>query len=115
MMIALRPGTVLFWEVARLPFNALLAMFSVVAFEPLFARFPTDAAWSYVWTRDFVVTFALANIFYSLSHPLDRLLQRSNFQGRASAGRVALWGGLTLLSIACVSRVASSLVSMAFF
>ena len=28
MMIALRPGTVLFWEVARLPFNALLAMFS---------------------------------------------------------------------------------------
>lgn len=114
-MVALRPGTFLFWEAARLPFNALLVMLAAAAFEPLFIYFPREAAWSYVWMQDFVFAFILANLFYTLVHPLDGFLQASNLQGKESAGRIAVWGGLTLLSVAFVSRTALAMVSMAFF
>ncbi|MCX7359614.1 MAG: hypothetical protein NT015_15930 [Alphaproteobacteria bacterium] len=114
-MGALRPGTILFWEAARIPFNALLVMFAAVAFAPLFARFSEGNAWSYVWTWEFIATFAAANVVYCVIHPLDRLLQRSRVRGKEMAARVAIWSGLALISVAAIVRVASGFVSMALF
>lgn len=114
-MRALRPGTFLFWEAGRLPFNALLVMFAAAAFEELFRFFPTDVAWSYVWEPNVILAFAVANGLYSLIHPLDRSLQASKLQRIEDAGRIALWGGLTLLSSALVSGVVFSVVGAAFF
>ena len=114
-MIVLRPGTVLFWEAARLPFNALMLVLASVAFEPLFSRVSAETAWSYVLDGKVMLAFVLANAIYSLVHPLDRWLQSSPFQRRESAGRIALWGGLALLSGALVQRAALTMVGMVFF
>jgi len=90
-------------------------MFSAVALEPIFLRLPPDIAWSHVLTLQLGLTFIVANVLYTSIYPLDRLLQRSAFQAKGSAGRVAIWSGLALVSVACVVRVAFGVVSMIFF
>lgn len=114
-MTALRPGTALFWEAARLPFNLVLLMFGAVGFEWLFQVWPADVVWSYVWSPSIGWAVLIANGLYTLVHPLDRLLQASHFQRREGAGRVALFCGLTLVSVALVVRVVSDVIAVALF
>lgn len=79
-----------FWEIARVPYNLLLAGIVAWFVGQMLTNDVADV-WSYVLTPWMLIVAVLANVAYCVVYPVDLFVQASSFRDSRGAWRLAIW------------------------
>lgn len=99
-------SALLFWESARLPFNLLIVLVVAWMLAPI-SSIEGHSASSYIFSDWLFAWFVIANVLYSLLHPIDYFARR-NIRGELVIWRCTVW----MFSATVIGALTNELMSV---